>query len=172
MPKLPPPPAFRVRILAGGENLAIGRHQGRIDSDAPHRREADHEAAFAERVTADAVAAGARRYKQVSLAGEANRGDDIGDSPAAGDVGGPAVDRSVPDRARGVVDRVGGQDHRAANAGAQALDFDRRRLRGLRPKLQALARVRDRLRASRVRSCCCADWAVGSPWGRPTPRGR
>jgi hypothetical protein len=84
-------------------------------------------------VTADAVAAGAHRHQQVALAGEANRGDDIGDSRAAGDAGRAAVDRSVPDRARSVVARVSGKDHRAPKAGAQALDVDRLCLRDRRP---------------------------------------
>ena len=122
-----------VELAPQHAGLRPGRTRHRIDPDPLHRREVDHEAAFAERVTADAVAAGAHRYQQVSPAGEVNRGDDIGDSRAASDAGGAAVDRSVPDRTRGVVARVGGKDHRAAEAGAQVLDFDGRRLRDRRP---------------------------------------
>lgn len=108
--------------------LGPGGARRRVDPDPLHWREIDHEPAVADCVTSDAVAAGAHCHQQLPLAGEANRGDDVGDSRAAGDAGGAAVDRSVPDRAR-VVARVGGQDHRAANAGAQALDVDRRCLR-------------------------------------------
>ncbi len=125
------PVELRLAVELAPEHAGLSARgaRRRIDPDPLHRREVDHEAAFAERVTADAVAAGAHRHRQVSLAGEANRGDDIGHSRAAGDAGGAAVDRSVPDRARCIVARVGGQDHRAANAGAQALDSNRRLLR-------------------------------------------
>ena len=84
-----------------------------VDADAFHRREVDHEPAVTERVAADAVATGAHRDKQITLAGEADRGDDVGDAGAAGDPGWAAVDRAVPDRAGLVVAFVFGADHRA-----------------------------------------------------------
>ena len=50
------------------------------------------------------------------LAGEVDRGDDVGDVGAAGDEGRVAVDHRVVDRAGGVVGRVAGLDERAAHA--------------------------------------------------------
>ena len=99
----------------------------RVDPDPLHRREIDHEAAVAERMTADAVAAGAHRHKEATLAREANRRDDVRDSGAASDAGGAAVDRTVPDRARRVVAFVVGTEHSAAERAAQKLEVGARR---------------------------------------------
>ena len=66
-------------------------------------------------MAADAVAAGAHRDEQIALAGEADRGGDVGDAGAAGDAGWAAVDRAVPDRAGLVVAFVFGADHRAVD---------------------------------------------------------
>jgi hypothetical protein len=49
------------------------------------------------------VAAGAHANQQITLAREADRGDDVGNTGAADDAGRAAVDRAVPDRAGLVV---------------------------------------------------------------------
>ena len=116
-----------VELAPEHAGLGPGGARRRVDPDPLHRRKVDHEAAVAERMTTDAVAAGAHRHKQVTLAREANRRDDVGDSGAASDEGGAAVDRTVPDRARGVVAFVVGIDHRAADRVAQTLEVGGRR---------------------------------------------
>ena len=77
-----------VELAPEHAGLGPGGARRRVDPDALHRRKVDHEAAVAERMTADAVAAGAHRHEQVALAREANRRDHIGDAGAASDAGG------------------------------------------------------------------------------------
>jgi hypothetical protein len=104
--------------------LGPGGARRRVDPYPLHVREVDHESAVAERVTPDAVAAGADRHRQLALAREANGRDDVGDPAAERDAGGMAVDRSVPDRASGVVARVARQHHLAAERVCKSLEPD------------------------------------------------
>ena len=106
---------LRLAVELAPEHAGLGpcRAGHRIDPDPLHRREVDHEAAVAERVAADAVTARSHRHLESALAGEADRGDDVGDSGAARDAGRAAVDRAVPDPARGVVALVARADHGA-----------------------------------------------------------
>ena len=122
-PTVARPEVLRLAVELAPEHAGLGARgaRRRIDSDSLHRREVDHEPAVTERVAADAVAAGAHRHLEIALAREANRRDDVGDSGAACDAGRAAVDRAVPDRARGVVALVVGQDQGSADGVAQAL---------------------------------------------------
>jgi hypothetical protein len=108
-----------VELAPEHSRLRAGNSAVRIDPDALHQRQIDHEPAVTERVAADAVAAGAHRDKQIVLAGEVERGDDVGDAGTAGDPAGSSVDSAVPDRAGLVVAFVVGSDHRAVNGVAE-----------------------------------------------------
>ena len=94
----------------------------RVDLDAAHAREVDHEAAVARALAGDVVSAAADRGQQPLAAGEAHGLDHIGGARAAGDQRGPAVDRPVPDAARAVVVRVAGCDHVARQRPLELLD--------------------------------------------------
>jgi hypothetical protein len=111
------PEELRLAVELAPEHAGLGARgeRRRIDSDSLHRREVDHEPAVAERVAADAVATGAHANQQITLAGEADRGDDVGDAGAPGDARWAAVDRAVPDRAGLVIALVVGTDHQAVD---------------------------------------------------------
>ena len=86
------------------------------------RREVDDEAAVADGVAGDVVAAAADRHEQLVLAGEGDRGDDVGAPGAAGDQGRAAIDHGIEDLAGGVVVRVAGAQQLAAQARPERLD--------------------------------------------------
>jgi hypothetical protein len=65
------------------------------------------------------VAAASHRDAEIALAREPDGGLDIGDAGAARDERGMAIDRAVPDAARGVVLRVAGTDQLAAEVSRQ-----------------------------------------------------
>ena len=86
----------------------------RVDVDALHAREIDHEAAVAQRAPADVVAAAAHRDEEVVLAGEPHRGDHVRQPRAARDQPGMLVDAGVPDPPRLLVLGVAGANQPAA----------------------------------------------------------
>src|SRR5262245_66487417 len=90
----------------------------RIDPDSLHPREVDDEPSVTERVARDSVAARAHTDQQITLACEADRGDNVRHAGAAGNASWTAVDRAVPDRASLVVPLVFGADHGAPEGGA------------------------------------------------------
>ena len=80
----------------------------RIDPDAAHEREVDHDAVVADCRPGDVVPAAAHRQGQVVLPGEVHGGDDIGRAGTHDDDERSLVDHSVPDAPRLVVVRVAG----------------------------------------------------------------
>ena len=68
------PEVLRLAIELAPQHARLGarRPRCRVDPDAPHRREVDHEPAIAERMSADSVATGAHRDDQIALARVAN----------------------------------------------------------------------------------------------------
>ena len=114
-PTVARPEVLRLAVELAPEHAGLSARgaRRRIDSDSLHRREVDYEPAVTDRVAADAVAAGAHANQQIALAGEADRGSDVGDAGAADDPGWAAVDRAVPDRSGFVVAFIFGADHRA-----------------------------------------------------------
>ncbi len=84
------PEELRLAVELAPEHAGLGARGARrgVDSDPLHRREVDHEAAVADGVTADVVAAAADGDEQVMLAREADRGEDVGDAGAAGEQAG------------------------------------------------------------------------------------
>jgi hypothetical protein len=80
-----------------------------IDAHTPHQGQVDHDAVVAGRETADAVTAGPDRDRQVLLASEADRADDVIHAFATSDDRRSAVDHPVPHDPGGVVARASGQ---------------------------------------------------------------
>ena len=68
-----------------------------IDADTLHAREVDHQAIVTGAQARAIVPATAHRQRQLVLAGEVDRGDDVGDIDAAGDQRGSLVDHAVVD---------------------------------------------------------------------------
>ena len=129
------PEELRLAVELAPEHAGLSARgaRRRIDSDSLHRREVDHEPAVTERVAADAVATGAHADQQIALAGEADRGDDVGDTGAAGDAGRMAVNRAVPDPAGSVVAGAGGHQQLSAERSAELVERGRLQERCLRP---------------------------------------
>jgi hypothetical protein len=100
----------------------VGRALHRIDAQALHAREVDHEAALTDRMTSDAMAPAADRDEQVVGAGELDGRDDVGHSGAADDERRAPVDHAVPDFAGGLVAGVHGTQQLAAHAGPEGFD--------------------------------------------------
>ncbi len=94
----------------------------RVDADAVHRREIDHQPVVDGAESGAVVPAAADGDEQVVVAGEVDRGDDVGDVGALGDERRVLVDHRVVDRARLVVARIAGLDELAAHGGGQRLD--------------------------------------------------
>ena len=110
-----------IEVSPRGPALSAGRAAHRIDADAPHAREVDHQAALAYSDARDIVAAASYRHQQVVGPGEVDRRDDIGGPSTAGDERGVAVDHAVPDCAGVVIARVARTEEWATQAGREAL---------------------------------------------------
>ena len=111
-----------VELAPQHARLGARRPRCRVDADALHRRQVDHEPAVAERMPADPVATGAHRDEQIALARVANGRDHVGDAGAARDAGRPAVDRAVPDPATGVIVDARRQQQLAAQRAPQLVE--------------------------------------------------
>ena len=117
-----------------------------------HGREVDHDAAFAHRVTGEAVAAAAHRDQQIVARGKLHRADHVGGAGAARDQRRMTVECAVPDAPRNVVTLAGACEHGSALVGAEIID-----VRGLENDGAAGARDRGhvggfrRARESRMR---------------------
>ena len=98
----------------GGAALSQRGAGGRVDGDAAHRGQVEHQPAVAQRAPGPVVPAAAHRQRQAVRAGGADgRGDVLGVF-AAGDQRGAVIDRAVPDLPRGIIRRVSGGQHSAA----------------------------------------------------------
>jgi len=91
-----------------------GRSHRRVDPNGLHRREVDHQAAVAEGVAGNVVAPAAHRQKEVVLAREVDRGDDIANAETASDERRLLVNKPVPQRTGFPITFVGGLDQPAA----------------------------------------------------------
>ena len=94
----------------------------RVDADPVHRREIDDQPVVDSAQPRAVVAAAADGHEDVVVAGEVDRGDDVGDVRALGDEGRVLVDHRVVDRAGLVVAGIAGLDEIAAHGGGQSLD--------------------------------------------------
>ena len=110
-----------VEIAQHGAGLDAGGARHRIDADAVHRREVDHQPVVDGAQAGAVVAAAADGDGDAVLAGEVDGGDDVGHVGAADDERRMAVDHRVVDHAGVVVAGVAGLDQLAAQRGDQAL---------------------------------------------------
>ncbi len=88
--------------------LRARRLAGRVDVDALHRREVDHQRIVGDGAPGDVVAAAANRDVEALRASEADRVGDVRGVPAARDQRRPPVDHPVVDTSRVVVLGVSG----------------------------------------------------------------
>ena len=95
---------------------------GGIDADALHGGQVYHDAAVADRLARDAVAAAADRNQNLIFAGEAHALDHVGSARAAGDEGRPAVDHGVGQGTGQIIARLSGTEGLTAKRLAQLLD--------------------------------------------------
>ena len=102
----------QARLRAHGARL-------RVDADPLQGREVDHQAAVAQGLPGDVVAAAPYRQLETLGEAEAERGLDVRDTRAARDRGGPLVDHRVVERARRVVVRIARGDHDSAQLRTQ-----------------------------------------------------
>lgn len=111
-----------IDIAPGRATSDAHRARARIDANAAHRGQVDHQAAIADGAPGDVVPPAAHRDRQVMVAREIDRCDDVGSAGAAGDHAGMPVDHAVPDAAGRVVVRVAGAQQLAAQIVAKWLD--------------------------------------------------
>ena len=83
---------------------------GRIDANALHGREIDHQPVIADRLACDAVTAATHRHWKTVLTGEADAGDHVGRAGASRDERGTPIDDPVEDDARRIVTRLAGSE--------------------------------------------------------------
>src|SRR4029453_80323 len=97
------------------EDAALGsrRSRRRVDADAFHWREIDHEAAIVGAVAGRAVAAAPPRHPELARPGEVHRLLDVGRAGAAGNERRLPIDVAVPDGPRRVVVGVSTPDQLA-----------------------------------------------------------
>jgi hypothetical protein len=142
---------------AGGRDHAAGRRQAerlglavelaprhagpgprgpvhRVDPDALHGRQVDHEATVAHGAAGDVVAAAPHGHEHVVLAREAHGGQDVGDAGAARDERRAPVDHGVVDGAGRVVAGVAGPQQAATELLGEARDRPRVHLALLFPR--------------------------------------
>ena len=108
----------------------------RVDVDAPHLRQVDHQPAVGHGPAGDVVAAAAHRHLQPALAAEQHGLRDVGRPPAARDDRRPLVDEAVVDPAGLVVARLAGAEQPAGEPGRELrhpLVADRRGRHGHHP---------------------------------------
>jgi len=108
-----------VEVRERGAGLDASRGGRRVDPHRPHQGQVDEEAAVADRIAGDVVAAAAHGNEQLFVAREIDRVDDVGGAQAADHEGWTSVDHAVPDRTSGVVTILSGQRDRAAHLAAQ-----------------------------------------------------
>jgi hypothetical protein len=92
----------------------------RIDPDALHRAEVDHQPAVADCTTRDIMATAAHGDFEAGRDTEPQRIHNIRRSRALGDEGGPLVNHAVVDTAHIVVGRISGSEQRTGKAVPQS----------------------------------------------------
>jgi hypothetical protein len=104
---------FTIQIRPGHAAFSARRSGSRVNTDAVHRRKIDDKRTIGDRRSGHIVTAATNGDRQVMIAREPDRGQDIGDLKAAGDHRRMAVDHPVPDLTRRIVRRIDGKDQRA-----------------------------------------------------------
>ena len=111
-----------IDIAPGAAALDAHRAVRRVDADALHAREVDHQAVVAGAEAGAVVAAAAHGEGQAVLAGEVDGADHIGHIDAAGNQRRALVDHAVVDLARLLVVGVARLDQLAAHTCAEILN--------------------------------------------------
>src|SRR5918994_6038817 len=114
--------AFAVQLAQ--QDPGLGSHGSRfgVHANPLHLPKIDDHPAVAHAQPRVAVAAASHRGELLLIAGEANRGDHVGDACALGNQGRAAVDRAVPDHPLAVVRRVARANQRPAKRRPEVLD--------------------------------------------------
>ncbi len=107
-----------VEIAPGHPGLGPHGATGRIDPDALHEREIEHQPAVAHGVAGDVVTAPADGDEQVVGAREPHGLEHVAGAGAARDQSRLAVDRTVPNAPGGVVARIAGLQERPSQSAA------------------------------------------------------
>src|SRR5262249_53591191 len=102
--------------------LGPSRTPGRVNPDALHPAQVNHQATVAHAVARDVMAAAAHRHQQLVGTGEVDRVDYIGGASAAGNECRPLVDIGIPDLAGLIVARITETEQGASQAGLESLD--------------------------------------------------
>jgi uncharacterized OsmC-like protein len=115
-------------VEVGPERAAVraGGLRRRVDVDASHRRQVDHQRVVLDGAAGDVVAAAANRDVETRSAREVHGVDDVCCVGAAGDRRGAAVDHRVVNRASGLVAVVGGREDGAGKVDAELFEPGRR----------------------------------------------
>ncbi len=114
-----------VEISPRGPTLGPRRARRRVDANAPHSREIDHNAFVAGPEPRHAVPAAADGQVESALAREGHRRDHVAGVHGANDHGRPSIDHRVVDLPRLLVPPVPGHDHVAPHPLAQLVDRER-----------------------------------------------
>ena len=88
-----------VELAPRDPTLRAHRAPDRIDPDALHQGQVDHQPAVADAGASEAVGATAHGHQQVVVTGEVDGVEDVGHPDGAGDQARPPVDIGVPDLA-------------------------------------------------------------------------
>ena len=109
---------FAIDIAERRPALDPRRTPARVDENAPHPGQIDHDSVVAQRTPGDVVAAAPDGNQQVVRAREPDRMDDIGGSTAPDDHAWTLLDAGIPDPPRAIIVGVRWQDHPAGDADA------------------------------------------------------
>src|SRR5579883_1993371 len=114
---------LRLVIELGPGNAPLGTYgaRSRINPDALHGRQVDHQAAVAHGAAGDVVAAATDGDRQLQGPREGNGLDHVSDPGAAGDEGRSLVDHAVPDLSRCIVALVSRAEECAAQGRSELL---------------------------------------------------
>jgi hypothetical protein len=116
IPGQPEPLGLEVQLAPPQPRCGQRRPRRRVDPHQLHQRQIDHDAVVAGARAGHVVSAAPHGQRQPVLAGEPDRGEDVGTTPAPGHQGRVPVDGAVPNAARAVVLLVSRDDHLAAQA--------------------------------------------------------
>jgi hypothetical protein len=101
----------------------------KIDPYRHHWREINENAAIAQGMTRNRMAASAHRNLQISIAGKSQHGEDIGCAGATGDQRRTSADCTIPDRADLLIALVERAEQWSAEARSELLHFGVREMK-------------------------------------------
>ena len=117
--RLPVDAGGPVVLVPGDATLGPGPPAARVDVDAAHQGQVDHQPAVGHGATGHVVAAAPHRDLQAAVAAEVHGVTHVGDGVAAGDQPRSLVDQAVVHGPRHVVAGIAGSDQRAVERSSQ-----------------------------------------------------